>query len=146
MTSITKQILIAFGIVALLFVVGIGALIGVVLYFTSGKDFDQQYEVKKVEGREFGKTTEQQGCMQEGLKRAKTIKAYNINPVMFNKAFVEECLKASRPTQGFCDGVPSKWNPTSSDWEVKQCDKIRMDELQMGCKAVFDVKVDFCSQ
>lgn len=146
MTSISRQILIAFGIVALLFIVGIGALVGVAIYITSGKEYTQQYEARQAEGREFGKTTDQQGCMQEGLKRARAMKAYNINQVMFNKAFVEECLQTSRPTQGFCDGVPSQWNPNNSDWEEKQCAKAGLDDLQTGCKAVFDVKVDFCSQ
>lgn len=146
MTTITKQILVAFGIVALVFVVGIGALIGVVIYFASDKDYQRQYDAKQAEGREFGKTTEQRGCMEEGLKRAKVVKGYNINQVMYIKGFVEECLKAGRPTQGFCSGVPSKWSLTSSDWEQKQCDKLGMDALQTGCKAVFDVKVDFCTQ
>lgn len=146
MTSITRQILIAFGIVALLFIVGIGALVGVVIYFSSDKEYTQQYEAKQAEGLEFGKTTDQSGCMHEGLTRAKVVKGYNINQVMYIKGFVEKCLESSRPTQGFCNGVPSKWNLNSSDWENKQCDKAGMDILQTGCKGVFDVKVDFCSR
>lgn len=146
MTELTKQILIAFGIAAFVIVGGLVALVAGVLYFTSDKDFDRKYEASKVEGGEFGKATDQQGCMQEGLKRAKKMNIFNINQLMINKGFVSECLTASRPTPGFCNGVPSKWTSGFTEWEEKQCKKVGMDDVQTGCKSVFEEKVEFCSR
>jgi hypothetical protein len=104
----------------------------------------QQYDAKVDEGSGFGKTTDQLSCMQEGLARAKKMTGHDISQLTINQAFVEECLKTSRPTVSFCDGVPSMWKLSDSEWEQKQCEKIGLDVLRTGCRPVFAAKESFC--
>jgi hypothetical protein len=146
MTKLTKQILLAFTIAALVIIVPIVAFVVGILYFTSDENYSRDYEVRKAEGREFGKLTDQQGCMQEGLKRARTMNILKINEITLNQAFVEECLKAGRPSPNFCDGVPSTATSTFTEWPENQCKKAGMDVVKTGCKAVFEEKVDFCNR
>lgn len=54
LTRTTKQVLIIFGILALLFVVGVVVLGGLVFYVATDKDSARDYEAKKIEGHEFG--------------------------------------------------------------------------------------------
>lgn len=143
---ITRQIVIAFGIVVLLFVVVVGAIVGFGIYMTWDKDFSKKYEAKQAEGREFGKQTDQKGCMEEALSRSKAMGFADINEITLNGGFVEECLKASRPTPGFCDGVPSKWSPNDTEWSRKQCEKAGLDDIRTGCVSVFKEKIDFCGK
>src|SRR5258708_6658095 len=123
MTRRTKLILAASGIIVFL-VIGaiVAAVILFVFHFESG-EFKRGYEAKKIEGREFGKRTDQTGCMNEGLERAKGMRALELSRNVDNQAFVEECLKSSRPIAGFCDGVPSAWKLKDNDLDREQCEK-----------------------
>lgn len=136
----TKRILIALGVLGVVSIVAIAAL-GAVIYFALDK---KQYDAKMDEGIAFGKTTDQRGCMQEGLARAKKMSGYDINQLTANQAFVEQCLKLSRPAAGFCDDVPPIWNLSDSKWEQKQCEKVGLDVLRTGCRPVFVAKESFC--
>jgi hypothetical protein len=114
-----------------------------VVHFESGES-KRGYEAKEIEGREFGKKTDETGCMNEGLARAKGMKAWEVSSNVDNQAFVEECLKSSRPITGFCDNVPSVWKLKDNDLEREQCEKVGMDVFQTGCTAVFHARLSFC--
>jgi hypothetical protein len=142
MTHTTKWIvgvLIVLGFVGLVFAAGV---VGFVYYVYKGEG-SGDYEIREAEGREFGKTTDQAGCMKEGLQRAKGIKVLEINRAISNQGFVEECLKSASPTTGFCDGVPGFWTLQDSEWVNKQCENAAHDSAT-GCGAVFQAKLDFC--
>ena len=149
--SFTKKILIALGIVALSFVILMVAFAGLAIYLTSDlesdKDFQRESAAKQTEGREFGKTTDQQGCMREGLTRAKANSTFEFKAGQINSAFVKACLESSRPAPGFCDGIPERTltNPSGDyDWITEQCDKSGMDHVKTGCIAVFQTRILFC--
>ena len=146
MTRTTKQVLIVVGILALLCVVGVVVLGGIVFYVTTDKDSARDYDAKKVEGHEFGKTTDKRGCMQEGLARAKKLDIFSLSANASNQIFVLECLHLSRRVPDFCDGVPSSTVSAFSDWPKKQCKNTGMDEVHTGCPAVFNAQVDFCNE
>lgn len=115
-------------------------------YYLSTGDRKGEYEAREAEGRELGKTTDQAGCMKEGLARAKGIKLIELNRAISNQAFVEECLRAARPTEGFCDGVPEIWKLQDSEWSKKQCERLGMDELRTSCTTVFKAKANVCQK
>ena len=146
--SITRKILIALGTGVAFLVAMIVVLLGVAFYLGSDKELARETEAKKVEGREFGKTTNQEGCLKEGLTRAKTTTIFNLKANEINRAFVGACLESSHPTPRFCDGVPrdSLLNPSAeADWEKQQCENVGMDHAQTGCDAVFTAKANFCN-
>jgi hypothetical protein len=150
-TTSTKKMLIILGIGVLGFVVVIAVLVGLAFYVSSNlesdKDFQRESQAKEVEGRELGKTTDQQGCMREGLTRAKTMSTFEFKRGQINSAFVRACLESSRPAPGFCEGIPQRSLTAPSadyDWITEQCDKIGLDHVKTGCIAVFQTRIQFC--
>jgi predicted membrane channel-forming protein YqfA (hemolysin III family) len=144
MTRGTKLILIGFGVFALLVVGVIALIVGLIVYQLNTPESKRATAASQAAGREFGKSTDQQGCQTEGLVRAKPIRMIEISRMVDNEYFVEECLKSSRPTPGFCDGVPPLWKLNSDEWESAQCKAVHMDELATGCRSVFSAKYNFC--
>jgi hypothetical protein len=93
-------------IVAIVVVLIVGAVVvGGVVWWSRNKDrlIARGKEVV-VEGQQFGRTTDNQGCVDESVTRYK--KTPGITTVLSNSIFVRACLDASRPTAGFCDEVP----------------------------------------
>jgi len=144
MTRGTKLILVGVGIFVFLIIGVIALIVGLVIYQTNTPESKQATAASQAAGREFGKSTDQQGCQAEGLERAKPIRMFEIGRMVDNEFFVEECLKSSRPTPGFCDGVPPLWKLNSDEWEAAECKKARMDPLATGCRSVFSAKQSFC--
>jgi len=149
--STTMKILIPLGIGLFIIVVITAVTVGILLYvashLSSDKELARQEAVKESEGREFGKTTDQEGCMKEGLVQAKTIPIFQLKSNSINRAFVRGCLESSRATPLFCDHIPtdSLVHPSAeSDWEDEQCEKIGMDVRETGCTFVFMAKIHFC--
>lgn len=144
--SITKKLLIALGICLLVVVIFMIALAGIFFYLQSDKDLARATEASEVEGHDFGKTTDQRGCMKEGLARATTSNDFKPKLGIVRGTFIRACLESSRPAPGFCDGVPKRSlaNPSNYDWTIQQCEKIRMDSSKTGCKLVFDEQARFC--
>jgi hypothetical protein len=135
-----KLVLIGIAIIAFLV---IGLVVGVVVFFKftpQGRNLDQRLTAMENEGTEFGKTTDQRGCINEGLKRGKKIA--DITSQVGNRDFVKGCLRSSQPTSGFCDGVPSILGKLFGDWEEKQCQQI--SNPTVACKDVMKEQILFC--
>ena len=143
MTHTTKWIVGVLIVLGILGAVCVAGVFGFVYYLNKGGG-SGEYDTKRVEGREFGKTTDQAGCMKEGLSRAKGIRLVDLNRAVNNRVFVEECVKSATPTSGFCNGVPPLWKLQDDDWVTKQCDNAGLDELRTSCKTVFQGKLSFC--
>ena len=123
MTKTTKLLLLGIsGIVVLI----IAVLVGGVLFLrfsSAGQRMSERLDAMEAQGTEFGKTTDQQGCVKEGLGRGKKIT--DITSQVGNRHFVKGCLRSSQASPGFCDDVPSIMGKMFTDWEAKQCEKIR---------------------
>ena len=120
-------------------VMTIGLVVGgfygfVVLTDRKSKEVDQKREQAKVDGREFGKTTDQNGCMEKGFLRDEPEYFSSLN-------FVEECLKSSKPIPDFCDGVPLN---ASVQWDKEQCKKVGHNTD--SCFRAFVAKGSFCKE
>src|SRR4051794_34625054 len=93
-------------IVAIVVVVLVVGVVGVgVFYVMRNKDawLARGKEVAE-EGRNFGKTTDNQGCVDEGLSRYKREPGFT--SILTNSIFMRMCLESSKPTAGFCNDVP----------------------------------------
>ena len=97
------------------------------------KKHDQKVEQAKVDGREFGKTTDQNGCMEKGFLRDAT----------GGSGFVGECLKSSKPISDFCDGVPRVSDGKWKEWEDEECKKVGHNNRD-SCSDAFNAKRHFC--
>ena len=139
----TKRTLIVLGVIVILFALGIAAFVGWLIW-TPEKPSPED-EAKMAEGREFAKTTDQNGCLTEGVKRARHIGFLEMSKTVANEYFVEQCFRNSRPTPGFCDGVPGFWNLKGDEWKDTQCRKLGLKPLESACASVYEEQIIFCS-
>jgi hypothetical protein len=138
--KITKRIIVALVIVALVTMVTL--VIAIASWFRTGKTSSQRIEARIQDGIEFGKTTNQQGCIDEGLKRGARMAIFDFDDQADNENFVLGCLKSSAASPGFCDGVPSGVKNIFVDWTKKKCEKINVTEPV--CTGIFDQQIRFC--
>lgn len=96
-------------------------------------------------GVEFAKTTDQKGCIDEGLTRAKTMTFADFGKGISLDTFVVACLQGAKATQDFCSGVPGYWSMKDTDWKKAECKKAGLDAEKSGCVYVFQAKFSFCS-
>jgi hypothetical protein len=116
----------------------VGGFFGLVFIVDQGyKKSNQRIEQAKADGREFGKTTDQNGCMEKGFLRDAKAKGESFYSGV---GFVEECLKSSEPISDFCDGVPFDASVT---WNNEQCKKI--GHSTESCFRAFVAKRGFCN-
>lgn len=135
-----KLLIIGIGIVVIIIVLFVGFVI--FMKFTpQGRTLDQRLTALENEGTEFGKTTDQRGCIKEGLARGKKIT--DITSQVGNRDFVRGCLRSSQASPGFCDDVPSIVGKMFTDWEAKQCEKIHSPTV--ACQDVMKEVIIFCS-
>jgi hypothetical protein len=131
-------------IVAIVVVVLVVGAVGIgVFYVMRNKDawVARGKEVAE-EGRQFGNTTDNQGCVDEGLSRYK--KEPGFTSILSNTIFMRTCLDSSKATPGFCDGVPKQTEfMKTADWRLKQC---RLAGLQSdnNCQNLFTPVQQFC--
>jgi hypothetical protein len=143
MTHNTKWILGCFGALAVFVVCGIVGIV-VLVRLVDTPESKRDYAAREAEGRELGKTMDQAGCMKEGLARSKTMTRFEIARNVDNQAFAEGCLKSSRSTPGFCNGVPPFWQLKDTGWPDRQCELAGQDSMRTGCVSVFEAKISVC--
>ena len=125
--------------------VGIVCVVAVGVWLvSSGARLAKEADKQAAEGRSFGYTTEQSGCIDEGLQRAKTFRVIDIASMVANQTFVQKCLGTSKKTDGFCKGVPSRFSGDDDDWMKDQCKKVNMSPLGTGCMAPFKAQIEYC--
>ena len=98
----------------------VGGFFGLVFLVDRGYEKGRQKTAQaEFDGREFGKTTDQNGCMEKGFSFEPP---KNYFASMNITTFVHECLRSSRPIPSFCDGVPTYDDkPEVEDkWEAEQ--------------------------
>lgn len=143
----TKGVKIFLGVgCGLLAVVVVVIIIGVLALNYLERTVGQSMEKYANEGREYGRTTDQQGCMNEGMKRSKSVGVLDIGGALELSTFVDACLETSKPTSNFCDGVPSFWSMEETEWGAAQCRKAGIDPEKTGCVHVTKRKHQFCSK
>lgn len=122
-------------------VVMIAAIVaGFSYYIVSDKEGGKLYHDAVVQGPEFGKTTDQNGCIAEGLARLKGVAKPSISQISANDMFVRGCFETAKPVTEFCRDVPSV---PYSDWVAGECRKI--GNRDASCPGVMDAKHTFCN-
>ncbi len=124
--------------ILLTIVLVVGGLVGGFFYLADlgNKRNARETEQAKIDGREFGKTTNENGCMEKAF----SLKSDILSDFPVTKNFVQVCLKSSQPTPNFCDGVPTY--DSNSDWNDKQCEKV---PNKYSCVNAIYAKQSYCS-
>ncbi len=96
------------------------------------------------QGKAYGNTTDNQGCVDEGVKRYK--EAPGVTSVLSNSIFMPACLSVSRPTPGFCDEVPKQMEfIKAAEWKRKQCREAGL-QGDSNCQNLFTPVQQFCEE
>jgi hypothetical protein len=116
----------------------VATLVGGFLYIDKKtRDGIEATEKVRAAGTEVGKTTDEAGCIE---------KTFNLEPPFTgfdsSRMFVRECLRSSRPTPDFCNGVPPPLSNLS--WEDAECQRIGRDTPL--CRAAFSGKMWHCEK
>jgi hypothetical protein len=135
--------LIAVAIIVVLLVVGV--IVGGVVWWSRNKDklIARGKEVV-TEGRDFGRNTDNQGCVDETVSRYK--KDPGFTTVISNSIFTRACLDASRSTPNFCADVPKATEfIKSGEWRKAQCSRVDLSK-DSYCQQLFQPVQEFCEK
>jgi len=137
-----KALLIVAIIIVLLVV---GVVVGGVVWWGRNKDklVGRMKEVA-TEGRDFGRSTDNQGCVDESVARYK--KEPGLTTVISTSIFTRTCLDASRPTPGFCTDIPKATEfLKSAEWRKSQCNRVDLAS-DSYCAQLFQPVQEFCEK
>jgi hypothetical protein len=137
------KVLLIILLVGILLVVGVIAAGGI--WFYRNKDvLKAKLETVTTEARDFGKNTDNQGCVNETISRYKT--GPGITSAMSNAIFVRICLDNSRETPGFCESVPKQREfMKTAQWRKEQCQRAGL-ERDSYCESLFTPVQQFCEK
>jgi hypothetical protein len=140
MPTWAKVLLIAAVLLVLLVLAAAGA--GVYLWRQHGRGFVESTRKTGAEGQEYGKHTDAQGCLAEGL--ARHTRAEGFGEIVGTNIFLRTCLDASGPSPGFCEGVPRQLEfIKSAQWQQQQCQKHGLSPAKQ-CGQLFAQVQQYC--
>ena len=137
-----KVLLIVGGILVVL-VVGV-VVASVIVVRRYGPELVKSVEQMGNEGKEYGRRTDNEGCVNEAVARHS--RSDGIGDVIKNTIFLRTCLDASRPTPGFCDDVPRRLEfVKSAEWQLQQCKRYGLSP-EKQCAQLFQQVQQFCEE
>jgi hypothetical protein len=113
-----KVILIIGVCIVLLVAAGVG--VGIYWWKYHSQEFIAASRQAMDEGREFGRQTDNEGCVTEAVARAKREPGFSA--AISRNLFLRACLEASRPVPGFCSAVPAHTEfMKTAAWQQQKC-------------------------
>lgn len=139
--STTLKILLGIaGVFVLL--IGMAAWKGYSWWKANGRVYMAAIQTAQRDGRSFGQTADNTACIKTAVDRFGS--DTTALGMMSGTSFVQACLPASKPTPGFCDGVPGPRDFSAAhEWAEKQCSQMAVKDAR-GCQAVLGGVPHFC--
>lgn len=114
-------------IAAIMLLMMLGA--GACFYYFS--QIGEQVKEDQIAAEKLGETADEQACLHEALARAEGKNA--IAGAASATVFLTTCLRKSRPSIGFCDGVPSGDDREATRrWAEAKCKELGKDGIACG--------------
>jgi hypothetical protein len=137
------KVLLIVAVVLVLLVVGVvGA--GVFWWMRNKDAVVGRLKEVSTEGKDFGSHSDNKGCVDETMSRYKREPGFT--KAISDSIFMRTCLDASKPTAGFCDGVPGRTEfIKTGQWRVEQCDQYDLRNDQY-CQQLFQPVQDYCGE
>jgi len=123
----------------------VGVVVAGVVWLSRNKDaLLAKGRAVATEGRDFGRGTDNQGCVDEAISRYE--KSPGMTGTISNAIFMRTCLESSRPTPGFCDNVPKQTEfIKTAQWRTAQCRRVGLS-LDSNCQNLFTPIQQFCEE
>ena len=130
-------------VVVVVIMLVVGVVIAGVYWISRNKDaWIAKGKEVMTEGRDAGRKTDNQGCVDESISRYK--KEPGFASTLSNSIFMRGCLESSRPTRGFCDDVPRQFEFIKTvQWRISQCRRVD-PEKDTNCQNLFAPVQQFC--
>jgi hypothetical protein len=123
--------------------IGVVAIAGILIYRNKDAIVSGLKETA-TEARDFGRKTDNQGCVDEGVSRYKADPG--IRKGISTSIFMRVCLDASRSTPGFCDDVPRQMEfMKTAQWKIEQCRRVDLNR-DSNCQNLFAPVQQFCEE
>ena len=132
-------------VLVIIIVLVAGVVVAGVVWLSRNKDalLAKGREVA-TEGRNFGRGTDNQGCVDEAISRYE--KSPGMTGTISNAIFMRTCLESSRPTRGFCDDVPKQTEfIKTAQWRIAQCRRVGLSS-DNNCQNLFTPIQQFCEE
>jgi hypothetical protein len=137
-----KVLLVVGGLLVLLVVMA--AVAGFFVVRKYGPGLAEAGKQTFTEGAEYGQRTDNEGCLNEAAARQARVEGFG--GMVRNGVFMQACLEASRPTPGFCDGVPRQLEFMKAvTWQQEQCKRYGLKPEQQ-CGQLFQGVQRFCDE
>lgn len=112
-------------------------------YYTGNLDHNPE----RTKGEEFGPSTDQQGCVDESLRRIREYPESSLSERLekvYIPSFTSGCFSTCKPSKDFCDEVPRiKEIRDSLIYVERKCDKPGLD--RGACHNVFRRVIKECT-
>jgi hypothetical protein len=130
-------------VVVVVIMLVVGVVIAGVYWISRNKDaWIAKGKEVMTEGRDAGRKTDNQGCVDESISRYKQEPGFS--STISNAIFMRGCLESSRPTPGFCDDVPRQTEfIKTAQWRISQCRHVDL-EKDNNCQNLFAPVQQFC--
>jgi hypothetical protein len=135
------KVLLVAGVLLVLLFVG-AVVVGYFVVSRYGPGLMETTKQSVAEGREYGRLTDNEGCVNEAVARQS--RAEGLSDLFKNTLFLRPCLEASRPTPGFCAAVPRRTEFMKSiGWQQQQCQRYGLS-AEKQCSQLFGQVQQFC--
>ena len=126
-------------------VLGIGAAVaGFFIVRRYGPELIRENRQALEEGREYGRLTDDVGCLNEAVARQTRVTGFR--DMLKNNFFTRACLESARPTPGFCEGVPRRFEFVKGvAWQAQQCEKYGL-RPETQCAQFFQQIQQYCDE
>ena len=132
-------------IVIVVGVLGVASVVaGLLVVRRYGPELVQENRQALEEGQEYGRRTDDVGCLNEAVARQARVTGFR--DMLKNNFFMRSCLEVARPTPGFCEGVPGRLEFTRSiAWQAQQCKRYGLGPEQQ-CSQFFQQVQMYCEE
>ena len=132
-------------VLVIIIVLVVGVVAAGVFWFYRNKDaLVARTKEIATEARDFGRNTDNQGCVDESISRYKADPGFRT--AISTGIFMRICLDNSRPTPGFCDDVPKQMEfMKTAKWRIEQCRRFDLSR-DSNCQNLFASVQQFCEE
>jgi len=132
-------------VLVVIVVLVVGVIVAGVYWLSRNKDaLIAKGKAVVTEGRDFGRNSDNQGCVDESISRYKQEPGFT--STISTTIFMRACLDSSRPTPGFCDDVPKQTEfIKSAQWRISQCRRVDLAS-DNNCQNLFQPVQQFCDE
>lgn len=132
-------------VVLVIGVLGVAAVVaGLLVVRRYGPELVEENKQAVAEGREYGRRTDDVGCLNEAVARQARVGGFR--DMLKNNFFTRACLEAARPTPEFCAGVPRRFEFTKGlAWQAQQCKHYGLGP-ETQCAQFFQQIQQFCEE